>query len=39
MKNSILVKALNDLSLGAGFMWETTALPKDRACFIEVLKE
>jgi histidinol-phosphate aminotransferase len=35
----ILVKALNDASLGAGFMRVTTALPKDNDRFVQVLRE
>lgn len=35
----ILIKPLNDLRLGAGFMRVTTSLPENNARFIDVLKE
>lgn len=38
-ERNIFIKPLNDLSLGAGFMRVTTALPEDNARFIEALKE
>jgi len=38
-ERNILIKPLNDLSLGAGFMRVTTALPEDNARFMRVLKE
>jgi histidinol-phosphate aminotransferase len=38
-ESDIFIKPLNDLSLGAGFMRVTTALPEDNARFIETLKE
>ncbi len=37
--HDILVKPLNDLRLGTGYMRITTALPEDNARFIGVLKE
>jgi histidinol-phosphate aminotransferase len=37
--HGILVKALNDANLGAGFMRVTTALPKDNDRFVQVLRE
>ena len=37
--HGILVKALNDPNLGAGFMRVTTALPKDNDRFVQVLRE
>lgn len=38
-QHGILIKALNDASLGTGFMRVTTALPEDNKHFIKTLRE
>lgn len=38
-QHGILIKALNDASLGPGFMRVTTALPEDNKHFIKTLRE
>jgi histidinol-phosphate aminotransferase len=38
-ERKILIKPLNDLRLGAGFMRVTTALPEDNQRFLDAMKE
>ena len=38
-EQSILIKALNDVTLGPGFMRVTTALPAENRRFLEAMKK
>jgi hypothetical protein len=39
MKNSTLIKVLDELPLKVGFMWVRMPLPRDRALLIETLND